>query len=104
MTNRIPNTASWQERVGLKEPGSDYEFREVVTEYLDKFTYRQRLRLGPSYSVDFKEFSAWCEANLGTKFKDWFLFPCGREEYTLFCASDKWAIFLTLLHIDKIVD
>ena len=99
---RIPNTPSWQERVGLKEPGSDYEFKEVVTEYLDKFTYRQTLNLGPSHSAKFKEFHEWCNSHLGVKFKDWFLFPCGKDVYTLFCRDSKWAIFLALTWVDII--
>ncbi len=99
---RIPNTPSWQERAGLKEPTSDYEFRQVVSDYLDKFVYKQNIKLGPSYGEDFKEFHAWCEERLGIKYKDWFLFPCGKNTYTLFCSSDKWAMFLALTHIDKL--
>ena len=102
MTNRIPNTASWQERVGLKEPGSDYEFKQVVTEYLDKFVYKQTVKLGPTHGQKFKDFSCWCHEHLGVKFKDWFLFPAGRDTYTLFCRSDKWAIFLALTWFDVI--
>lgn len=99
---RIPNTPSWHDRLGLKEPGTGRDFRIAVSEYLDNFSYQQELKLGPSYGMDFKEFHDWCETNLGTKFKDWFLFSSGKHTYTLYCRNDKWAIFLKLTHVDKL--
>ena len=72
-------------------------------EYIERFDYRLTVKLGKTYTPEFKEFSAWCENRLGTKYKDWFLTSNSKGHYTLFCKSNKWSTFLALTWVDKIV-
>ena len=77
-------------------------FERDVAEYMSRFTYRVTLRLGPSHGREFKEFMAWCRERLGTQHKDWCVLSKSKDTYTLFCLSDKWAMFLALTYIDNI--
>lgn len=87
----------------VKQPNRpDPSFDRALGEYLAQFEYRVSLRLGSSYSPEFKEFTEWCNHRLGTKYKDWFLYTSGKNTYTLFCRSNKWAMFLALTHVDKL--
>jgi hypothetical protein len=79
------------------------EFNRLLTEYLAKFEHRITLRLGQPYNKDFMEFHTWCVERLGTKHKDWFLYPLEKGEYLLFVRDTKWIMFLMLEHVDKIV-
>jgi len=81
----------------------DPTFDKALGDYLKQFEYRVTLKLGHSYGYDFKEFTDWCNTRLGVKYKDWFLYTSQKGEYTLFCRSSKWAIFLALTYVDKIV-
>lgn len=87
----------------LEPYGKDPVFEKAVTEYIHQFEYKLRVRLGPSYSKEFKEFSEWCSNRLGVKFKDWFILAADKNEYTLYCKTNKWAMFLALTHVDKII-
>lgn len=87
----------------LKQPNQpDPGFDRAMSEYLAQFEYKVTVRLGSSYSPEFKEFIEWCNTRLGTKYKDWFIYANGKNTYTLFCRNDKWAMFLALTHIDKL--
>lgn len=70
--------------------------------YLERFDYSIEVRLGKSYSAEFKEFYAWCHSHLGVHYKDWFIISAGKDTYILNCRNSKWATFLTLTWIDKI--
>lgn len=87
----------------LEPYGKDPAFEKATFEYIHQFEYRLRVRLGPSYSKEFKEFSTWCGERLGTRYKDWFILAAAKNEYTLYCRTRKWAMFLALTHVDKIV-
>lgn len=99
---RIPNTSSWQERVGYSD--GDEDWTKAKLEYIAQFNYRVNLRLGSTYSAEFEQFHNWCEQHLGTKFKDWFMITKGKGVYTLFSKDNKWAMFLVLTYVDNIVD
>jgi len=71
-------------------------------DYLEQFDYGITVRLGKSYTRDFKEFYAWCEAHLGVKYRDWFMVSVGPDVYLLKCRNNKWAMFLTLTWVDLI--
>ena len=75
----------------------------AYADYLEQFEYRIQLQLGPTYSNQYKEFSAWCQQRLGIKFKDWFLTSNSKGVYTVFVRSNKWASFLALTWVDYIV-
>ena len=54
---------------------------------------------------EFKEFNQWCEANLGTKYKDWFLAGAGgvrNTKYTLYLKDTKKSMFLALKFSESI--
>ena len=80
----------------------DPSFDRALSEYLTQFEYKVTVRLGSSYTQDFKEFTDWCNDRLGTKYKDWFLLSQAKGTYTLFCRDNKWAMFLALTHVDKL--
>lgn len=81
----------------------DPGFNVALAEYLAKFEFKVTVKLGNSYQAEFTEFNTWCEERLGPKYKDWFLVSNGKGIYTLFCKSNKWASFLALTHVDKLV-
>lgn len=88
----------------LKPPNHpDPAFGVALGDYLKQFEYKITLKLGSTYSSEFKEFTEWCQTRLGTKYKDWFLYNSSKGEYVLFCRNNKWATFLALTHVDKIV-
>ena len=98
------NMTQYNRRHKVLDPyGRDPAFERATAEYISQFEYQVTVRLGPSYSKEFKEFSDWCNAKLGTKFRDWFIMSSTKNEYVLYCRSNKWAMFLALTHIDKIV-
>jgi uncharacterized protein YycO len=72
-------------------------------DYLKQFEYRVTIKLGPTYSNQYQEFSTWCHARLGDKYKDWFITSNSKGVYTLFCRSNKWATFLALTWVDNLV-
>lgn len=72
-------------------------------DYAKQFEYRVTVKLGASHTEPFKEFNQWCEQHLGVKYRDWFITSNSRGVYTLFARSNKWATFLALSHVDKIV-
>ena len=88
---------------GLDPYGKDLAFEKAASEYIGQFEYKLLVRLGPSYSKEFKEFSEWCSDRLGVRYKDWFIIASAKNEYVLHCRTDKWSTFLALTHIDKIV-
>ena len=71
-------------------------------DYLDRFGYVVTVKLGHSYSKEFKEFYSWCGSHLGVHYKDWFIVSAGKDIYTLRCRNDKWATFLALTWFDVI--
>jgi hypothetical protein len=83
-----------------KQP--DAEFNLAYWDYLKRFEYKLTVKLGPSHTDEFKEFTLWCHEHLGTKYKDWFMTSNGKGHYTLFARSSKWATFLALTWIDVI--
>jgi hypothetical protein len=87
----------------LEPYAKDVAFERATAEYISQFEYRVTVRLGPSYSKEFKEFSEWCSDRLGVRYKDWFIIASAKNEYVLHCRTDKWSTFLALTHIDKIV-
>jgi hypothetical protein len=80
----------------------DPSFNVAYADYLKQFEYKVTLKLGPTYSKEYQEFSTWCHARLGVKFKDWFITSNSRGVYTLFCRSNKWATFLALTWVDNL--
>ena len=78
----------------------DPSFNTAYADYLKQFEYRIQLRLGPTYSNQYQEFSVWCHTRLGPKFKDWFVTSNSKGVYTIFIRSSKWASFLTLTWVD----
>ncbi len=81
----------------LKMPGTPLPdgASNSIAEYMKNFPYNIRVKLGKVYSQEFKDFNNWCEDNLGTKYKDWFLVGSpGR--YTLYLKDTKKSMFLAL--------
>ena len=76
---------------------------EAYWDYLKQFDYRITVKLGPTYKSEYQEFSAWCTAHLGVKYKDWFITSNSRGAYTLHARSNKWDTFLTLTWVDYMV-
>jgi hypothetical protein len=83
-----------------KQPNA---FDDALFEYLAQFNYRITVKLGHSHTAEFKEFNEWCELRLGNKYKDWFITSNSKGVYTLFCRDSKWASFLALTHVDKLI-
>ncbi len=81
----------------------DPGLEQAMRDYLSKFSYHVELSLGASWTTEFKDFNAWCEQRLGTKYKDWFLYSTGSKTYILFLRNDRWASFLALTWVDFIV-
>jgi hypothetical protein len=71
-------------------------------DYFEQFDYTIAVRLGRTYTPEFKEFTAWCDLHLGTRYKDWFIISSGPNIYTLTCRNNKRATFLALTWIDVI--
>lgn len=87
----------------LKKPGTPLPegAGSSINEYMKNFPFHIRVNLGKVYTQEFKEFNAWCEANLGTKYKDWFLIgQPGR--YTLWLKDTKKSMFLALKYSESI--
>lgn len=80
------------------------QFNVAYGDYLERFGYSVTVKLGKSYSKEFKSFYEWCQSHLGVHYKDWFIVSAGKDTYTLKCQNDKWATFLILTWVDKIVD
>ena len=72
-------------------------------DYLKRFEYRLTVRLGASHTAEYKQFDIWCQTHLGAKFKDWFITSNSKGTYTLYSRSNKWAMFLALTWVDKLV-
>lgn len=88
----------------LKPPNHpDPSFDTAYFDYIKQFEYRITIKLGHTYTNEFKEFNEWCVERLGTKYKDWFFTSNGKGHYTLFCRDSKWACFLALTWVDRIV-
>jgi hypothetical protein len=83
-----------------KQP--DAEFTQAYWDYLKQFEYRLTVKLGPSHTDKFKEFTQWCQSHLGIKYRDWFMTSNGKGTYTLHVQSSKWATFLALAWFDVI--
>lgn len=81
----------------------DPNFGVALADYLKQFEFKVTVKLGPSHSTTFNEFHDWCHQRLGTKYKDWFLYTIGKGEYCVFVRESKWASFLALTHVDKII-
>jgi len=81
----------------------DPSFNLAYADYLKQFEYRITIKLGPTHSNQYQEFTAWCHTRLGIKFKDWFITSNSKGVYTLYARSNKWATFLALTWLDKIV-
>lgn len=76
-----------------------------INEYLKNFPYQISVHLGKVYTPEFKEFNAWCEKNLGVKYKDWFLIGHGgmsNSKYTLWLKDTKKSMFLALKYSEAI--
>ena len=87
----------------LKPPNRpDPDLNKALGDYLAQFSYRVDVKLGHTYTQEFKDFTAWCEARLGPKYKAWFLYTLGNGRYTLWLREDKWASFLALTWVDVI--
>jgi len=86
----------------LKEPFNiPVESANSIRDYMLSFPYHIVVNLGKVYTSEFKEFNRWCEANLGKKYKDWFLI--GRPgEYTLYLKDNKRSMFLALKYSESI--
>jgi hypothetical protein len=83
------------------------EAPDSITAYVKKFPYRIRIKLGRTYTNEFKEFHEYCLTTLGTKYKDWFIVTDGgthNDTWTLWLKDDKKSMFLALKYsecIDK---
>lgn len=77
------------------------EYRSSIADYLAGFPYRIKINFGKVYSAEFKEFNAWCEKTLGTKYKDWFLVS-QTKGYTLYLKDTKKSMFIALKYSDSI--
>ena len=91
----------------LKQPGAPLPegAGTSIANYLKNFPYRISVNLGKVYTEEFKEFNQWCEANLGTKYKDWFLAGAGgvrNTKYTLYLKDTKKSMFLALKFSESI--
>ena len=81
----------------------DPSFDKAFSDYLSQFNYKVTVKLGYTYTTEYKDFAEWCKTRLGVQYKDWFLTSNGKGNYTLFCRDNKWMTFLALTHVDIIV-
>ena len=91
----------------LKVPGTSLpvDACNSINDYLKNFPYRIRVSLGKVHTAEFKEFNQWCTANLGIKYKDWFLAGAGGTrtiQYTLYLKDSKKSMFLALKYSECI--
>lgn len=85
---------------------SDPSFGEAVHTYLQKFDHHVVLKLGHTYSQEYREFYAWCQENLGEKYKDWFIVGGGGKNQStcaLHLRNSRWGILLALKFPDLVV-
>lgn len=78
---------------------SDPSLAVAIHSYLKKFDYHIELKLGASYSKEYKEFDEWCHNNLGEKYKDWYIIGQGGSKdinYTIHLRNSRWGILLAL--------
>lgn len=105
----LPNKPKQADLPNIKAPQTPLpeEFADSINEYVSNFTVKLSFIFGQVYTPEFKEFNKWCEANLGTKYKDWFLVGGGgvrNTKYTLYLKNSKRSTFLALKyseHIDR---
>lgn len=104
MTNsQNPNQYKQDPNSSAVLPGeSDPEFSRVVREYLANFGY---YRIKKSYALR-DDLYEWCAANLGEKYKDWFIFEGGRHDkfWTVNIRSPKRSTFFALRWADIIIE
>jgi hypothetical protein len=92
----------------LKEPNAPLPAGagDAIASYLLKFPYKINIKVGQTYTQNFKEFNAWCEKTLGVKYKDWFLIGhagINNPTYTLYLKDSKKSMFLALKY-SEIID
>lgn len=101
MTTQVKYNQALDSGGSLKEPWQQSLDSNSINEYMKNFPFHIRVNLGRVYSAEFKEFNAWCEDNLGVKYKDWFLIgQPGR--YTLWLKDTKKSMFLALKYSESI--
>ena len=81
----------------------DPNFGVALAQYLKQFEYKVNVKLGSTYTKEYTEFYDWCKARLGVQYKDWFIYALGNGKYCIFIKSSKWATFLALTHVDKLI-
>lgn len=84
---------------------SDPSFAVAIHSYLKKFDHHVELKIGATYSKEYREFDEWCHANLGEKHKDWFIVGQGGSKdikYTLHLRNSRWGILLALKFPDLV--
>lgn len=91
----------------LKEPGTPLPegAGDSISAYLKNFPYKISINIGQTYTQDFKELYAWCNRNLGIKYKDWFLAGQGglrNSTYTLYLKDSKKGMILALKYSESI--
>jgi hypothetical protein len=78
---------------------------DSIAAYMKNFPFHIKIKLGRVYTAEFKEFNAWCESNLGVKYKDWFITSQSGPStgnYTLWLKDTKKSMFLTLKFSESI--
>lgn len=87
----------------LKQPGTllPAGASNSIADYMKKFPYHIKVKLGKVYTPEFKEFHEWCVNNLGIKYKDWHLIG-SPGNYTLWLKDTKKSMFLTLKYSESI--
>ena len=86
----------------LKPARDDPSFDRALGDYLAQFEYKVVVRLGNTYTQEYKDFGTWCAARLGIQYKDWFIYALGNGKYCVFIRSSKWATFLALTWVDNL--
>ena len=79
----------------------------AIHRYMKKFDYHVELKLGATYSKEYREFDEWCHANLGEKYKDWFIMGQGGAkdiQYILHLKHSRWGILLALKFPDLVLN
>jgi len=87
------------QQVQIRDPA----FGVALAEYLKQFEYKVNVKLGSTYTKEYTEFYDWCKARLGAQYKDWFIYSLGHGKYRIFIKSSKYASFLALTHVDKLI-
>ena len=86
-------------------PTVDPSLAVAIHNYMKKFDYHIELKLGPTWSEEYKEFDQWCWDNLGEKYKDWFVMGQGGSKdirYTLHLRNSRWGVILPLRFPDLV--